>query len=61
VISSVFYLKPNSILDFRRPIIYKIFSYIPHHIVNWMKQLILKADLVLPNSIDEKEQLKEIF
>ena len=28
VVSSVFYLKPNYFLDFRRPIVYKIFSFI---------------------------------
>lgn len=61
VVSSVFYLKPNYFFDFRRPIAYKIFSFIPHHIVNWMKQLILNADLILPNSTDEALQLKEIF
>lgn len=61
VVSSVFYLKPNYFLDFRRPIVYKMFSFIPHHIVNWMKQLILNADLILPNSTDEALQLQEVF
>lgn len=61
VVSSVFYLKPNYFLDFRRPSIYKIFSFIPHHIVNWMKKLILSADLILPNSTDEALQLQEVF
>ncbi len=61
VVSSVFYLKPNYIFDFRRPFVYKMFSFIPHHIVNWMKQIILSADLILPNSTDEVLQLKEIF
>jgi len=61
VVSSVFYIKPNSLFDFRRPIIYKLFSYIPFHIINWMKQLVNKADLILPNSEDEKNQLINIF
>lgn len=61
VVSSVFYVKPNSLFDFRRPIVYKIFSFIPFHIVNWMKQIVLKADIILPNSQDEAEQLSAIF
>lgn len=61
VVSSVFYLKANYFFDFRRPIIYKFFSLIPHHVVNWMKQLINNADLILPNSTDEALQLKYIF
>lgn len=61
VVSSVFYLKPNYLFDFRRPIVYKIFSIIPHHIVNWMKKLIINADLILPNSTDEALQLQEVF
>lgn len=61
VVSSVFYLKPNYFLDFRRPFVYKIFSFIPYHIVNWMKQLIINADLILPNSTNEALQLKEVF
>lgn len=61
VVSSVFYLKPNYLLDFRRQSVYKLFSFIPHHIVNWMKQVVLKADLLLPNSQDEANQLKYVF
>lgn len=61
IVSSVFYLKPNYLLDFRRPIIYKFFSFIPYHIINWMKKLILNADLILPNSTDEKLQLQQVF
>ena len=61
IVSSVFYLKPNYFLDFRRPFVYKIFSYIPHHIVNWMKHLLSKADLILPNSNEEMLQLINVF
>ena len=61
VVSSVFYIKPNFLLDYRRPIIYKLFSYIPFHIINWMKQLLNKADIILPNSKDEENQLIDIF
>lgn len=61
VISPVFYLKPNYFFDFRRPIIYKIFSFIPHHIVNWMKESLILADRVLPNSESEKKQIVEVF
>jgi len=61
IVSSVFYIKPNFLFDFRRPIIYKIFSYIPFHIINWMKQLLNNADLILPNSEEEKNQLINIF
>lgn len=61
VVSSVFYLKPNYFFDFRRPFVYKMFSFIPHHIVNWMKKIVLNADLILPNSTDEAIQLKEVF
>lgn len=61
IVSSVFYLKPNYLFDFRRPFIYKIFSFIPHHVVNWMKYLIKNADLILPNSTDEILQLKKVF
>jgi len=61
VVSSVFYIKANSLFDFRRPIIYKVFSLVPFHIINWMKQLVNKADLILPNSIEESLQLKQIF
>lgn len=61
VISSVFYVKPNSIWDFRRPSIYRAFSYIPHHTVNWMKQILHKADIVLPNSLAEKQQIQSVF
>ena len=61
VVSPVFYIKANKLLDFRRPIMYKIFWYVPFHIINWMKQLIKKADLILPNSEDEKNQLISIF
>lgn len=61
MVSSVFYLSPNYFLDFRRPIVYKIFSHIPHHIVHWMKELLLRADLILPNSLAEKKQLEYIF
>lgn len=61
VVSSVFYIKPNSLFDFRRPFIYKLFSYVPFHIINWMKYLLNNADLILPNSNEEKKQLEDIF
>lgn len=61
VLSSVFYLKPNYLLDFRRPSIYRLCSYIPHHITNWMKLLVNNADIILPNSEDEGKQLISVF
>ncbi len=61
VVSSVFYIKPNSVFDYRRPIIYRMFSFVPFHIINWMKQLLQKADIILPNSEEEKKQIISIF
>jgi glycosyltransferase involved in cell wall biosynthesis len=61
VLSSVFYLKPNYFLDFRRPWIYRLCSHIPHHITNWMKLLVRNADIILPNSTDEWNQLIQVF
>lgn len=61
IVSSVFYIKPNYLLDYRRPIIYKIFSFFPFHIINWMKQVLNLADIILPNSFEEWKQLKSIF
>lgn len=61
IVSSVFYIKPNTIFDYRRPLFYKIFSFIPFHIINWMKQLLKKSDLILPNSKEEWMQLQRIF
>lgn len=61
VVSSVFYIKANSLFDFRRPILYKFFSFIPFHSINWMKQLLHKADIILPNSEEESFQLQSIF
>lgn len=61
IISPVFYIKPIHLFDFRRPIIYKSFSYIPHHVVGWMKTLLQSADLILPNSQAEAEQIISIF
>ena len=61
VVSPVFYVQPNSLFDFRRPFVYKLFSYIPHHVVAWMRQLLTRADLILPNSYAEKIHLQQIF
>lgn len=61
IVSSVFYVSPNTLLDFRREWIYKLMSKIPFHVVNWMWNLLRKADLVLPNSVAEGEQITRIF
>ena len=61
IVSPVFYIKSNSLFDFRRPIFYKLFSYIPFHIINWMKHSLKKADLIIPNSIEEQNQIINIF
>jgi hypothetical protein len=61
LVSPVFYLIPSSIFDFRRPIVYKICSWIPFHAANSMKSLLESADRILPNSLDEAKQIQSIF
>ena len=61
VVSPVFYLRPLWWGDFRRSSVYRLCSYIPHHITHWMRSLVRSADLLLPNSLDEGNQLQSVF
>lgn len=60
VVSPVFYLYPQ-FLEFRKPSLYKLFSYIPFHTLNWVKETLNNSSIILPNSNAEWEQISWIY
>ncbi len=61
IYSPVFYVRPFSITDFRRPAVFKFLTKLPYTQFQAWKILRDNADLILPNSEAEKRQLINVF